>query len=334
MKRSLSLCGLIWVCAAVSLWGQQDNSNLGGLYIPSETSMTIFGNLNFSEGGAFNRPGIITTYKHPIKKGIIHFAESSHWLGTSDTKFVDGYAGSFHKESFVFPIGGDENYKPVAVSNSYGSFAAYYPKSSSDLGSQLTPDLEKINKREYWHISTAHESKITLSWNSDTRIDDLIRERDLETLTIVAFKDGQWYPIESSIDKYMLDKSKDQVTYSDTKSNAKTGSITTGIELVAGEFEFFTLGTLAVEEIEAIQFTMSPNPQMLDDIVDIYYELPNSEGGQLFILSSDNQLTHSQKIVDQAGIVSLNSFKDSGSYFVGIQDSRGEICFKTVIIVD
>ncbi len=325
----------MWVSTAVSLWGQQDNSNLGGLYIPAETSMTIFGNLNFSEG-AFNRPGIITTYKHPTKKGIIHFAQSSHWFGTSDNKFIDGYAGSFHQDAFVFPIGGEEIYKPIAVFNSYGSFAAYYPESSFDIGSQVSPALDRIMEHEYWHISIASDSKISLTWGHDSTIDELIREESLDNLTIVAFKDDLWYPIESSVDEYTIDVTKDQLAYGIERPSKKSGSITTSLELVAGEYEFFTLGQLAIqdEEEQIVEFTMSPNPQVLEDQVNISYDLPDTAGGQLYIFSSNNQLTHSEKITDQAGSIIIDSFKESGSYIVGIQDSQGKVKFKNIIIVD
>jgi len=336
MRRASSFCIAVMLCSTIVLFGQQNNSNLGGgLFIPSESSITVFGNLSFSKGGSGISPGIVTTFRHHTKKGILHFAESSKWNGTSESQYVDGYAGSFHNESFMYPIGQNNKYRPAATTKSFKAFAAYYEEGNRNIGTELSNELKKIHKSEYWHINVFEDSKVILTWIQDSYIDRLLDDQDIDQLTIVGFKDGMWREIASDLDPFMINTDSNTISHSTTKSNKNRGSITTTFDINAEEFQYFTLGIKAeFEEDQIMEFTMSPNPQILNNMIEVIYELPNKQGGQLLIFSSDNQLLHIQKIEGRKGSVSIDAFKESGSFIVGVQDNLGKIMFKNIIIVD
>ena len=132
-------------------------------------------------------------------KGYLNFGAGSSWTGASEDGYVDGYVTVFHDEPFVFPIGHNGQYRPIAISGGAKTVAAYYNESPEEAffatttASNLDPssNIERVSNQEYWEVRGAEPVNITLAWGASSNIPD-ITNGDVNNLTILGWKDGQW----------------------------------------------------------------------------------------------------------------------------------------------
>lgn len=101
-------------------------SSVGGNLTIDETgTVYVYGEHSFLDGGGFINPGMITTSRTGAK-GYLIFVKGSSWKGASQGGFVNGYVQVTHDQPFIFPIGEETTFRPVAISGAEGTTAAYF----------------------------------------------------------------------------------------------------------------------------------------------------------------------------------------------------------------
>jgi hypothetical protein len=204
----------------------------------------------------------------------ITFGENSSWFGAGNDGCVDGYAKKYGSTPFTYPVGDNGAYRPIALSNPGGVSVAYFgvdPNSavtSNAFGgssysalpvggpfstSSYDNNLRTISSDEYWHVDGSTNSKVTLSWDSNSDLATLA-ESDLENLTIVGWDGSEWVEIESEIDIFALDNEAYDGSFSSTASNITLGSITSKNNVDLSNYSIFTFGCLTIYRLEASVF--------------------------------------------------------------------------------
>ncbi len=323
---------LVTVCTFVTgqiLYAQLHT--LSNLHVSGNTSFTIPGTLNFAQAnGAL--PGSISTAKAGAK-GFINFAEGSDWTGASDAQFIDGYVKVLHDNPFVFPIGSDNTYRPIAISGGANTSAAYFDKNPAKLiatatrrksTSTASTDLQLVEKG-YWNLSGKQSTAITLTWNKEAAIGTLT-EGEVSNLKVLGLRKGQWEVIPSSVDKQTL-------IDANQSSNLVNGSISTTTEVIPSEYKYFTLGAVRTPVGETT-FNVYPNPSLARLPLNIAYELPAATQGTLKVYSALGSLLVERSISDTQGVITLSEITTvPGSYNVTITDQTGKTFSQQLIVV-
>lgn len=240
-------------------------SGVGGSFtIHEDGSFTIFGAHSFEDGSGFISSGMIKTARTG-NKGYLNFGAGSSWTGASEEGYVDGYVMVYHDDPFVFPIGHNGKYRPIAISGGAKTMAAYYDESpkeaffASTAASNLDPNsnIERISNEEYWEVRGAEPVNITLAWGAASNVPD-ITNNDLNNLTILGWKDGQWKEVASK-----TEADTPSALMSSTASSE--GAISTSVEVIPDEYTYFTLGaktsaTSRTLPVEFIPLALYPNP--------------------------------------------------------------------------
>jgi len=98
--------------------------SIGNTYIHNRGESVVFGQHDFDNGGFGVLPGIVGT-ERANEKGFLSFSNVSlGWINGGDEKYVDGYVKYYGADPFTFPIGDDNEFRPIAVSGSADSRAA------------------------------------------------------------------------------------------------------------------------------------------------------------------------------------------------------------------
>ena len=128
----------------------------------------------------------------------LHFLEDARHEQTSSRRHVDGYVSKSGIDSFSFPIGDGNRFRPAAISTPNGKndfLAAYYNIDPSNavlpVGAPFSRanhalNLPKISDREYWHIEGADAVRITLSWDFLSNVADLA-DNDINKLVVAGW---------------------------------------------------------------------------------------------------------------------------------------------------
>lgn len=330
---------LVTVCTFVTgqiLYAQLHT--LSTLHVSGNTSFTIPGSLNFAKASG-TLPGSISTAKTGAI-GFINFAEGSDWTGASDAQFINGYVKVLHNNPFVFPIGSDNKYRPIAISGGANTSAAYFDKSPAKLvgktskaksTSTTSLDLQMIEKG-YWNVSGKQSTAITLTWDKEAAIGALT-EGEVANLRVLGLKRGKWEVIPSTVDKHSLNSATHQLTASNQSSNLVNGSISTTTEVIPNEYEYFTLGAVRTVVGET-SFSVYPNPSLSRLPLNIAYELPEATQGTLKVYSALGSLLVERSISDTQGVITLSEITTiPGSYNVTITDHTGKTFSQQLIVV-
>jgi hypothetical protein len=239
---------------------QSQSASFGNTFVHGGVELSVFGaSHDFQNGGNGALPGIIGT-ERTAPMGFFSFVGTANHIGAADNAHVDGYVRTYRTEPFVFPIGDNDKYRPVAVSTASSgapASAAYFgvnpsvaitsslkggnepvlpaggPFSSSSVGS----DLSTVSTTEFWDVRGSTPAQLTLTWEATSNISDLTVGQ-LSSLTIVGWDGSQWVVIPSAIDETAL---------LGGSSTLSTGSITTITPLQPNAYSVYTFGGLMVD---------------------------------------------------------------------------------------
>lgn len=169
-------------------------SNNGGvsLHIP----VTVTSNLNFQKGL------LLTPRTDPAVN--LTFENFGYYTNASDARHINGYAEKIGRDSFSFPIGDGLKLRPaavgqVAIQNSH-YLAAYYRGNPSNAvlpqgapfsisNKQIT--VLRVSDVEYWHIEGSTKTRLTLTWNSASKIDELT-DNDMTRVGVAGWNGSEW----------------------------------------------------------------------------------------------------------------------------------------------
>ena len=143
MKNILSGLAMLLLATISFQLDAQSSKVYGEIFIPDNSSISIFSKHNFHDGNGLY-PGQIST-ERDNNKGYINFSRGSSWVGASDMQYIDGYAKVYHNEAFTFPTGANSRFRPVAISGASRTSAAYYDNDPSFINESGTSKLEPLH---------------------------------------------------------------------------------------------------------------------------------------------------------------------------------------------
>jgi len=337
MKNILSGLAMLLLATISFQLDAQSSKVYGEIFIPDNSSISIFSKHNFHDGNGIY-PGQIST-ERDNRKGYINFSHGSSWVGASDMQYIDGYAKVYHNEAFTFPTGANSRFRPVAISGAPKTSAAYYDNDPSFINesgtSKLEPLLSQISEQEYWDVDGNIRTQVTLTWDERSNIESLT-ESDLNRLTIIGWRGNQWELIPSSIDRFTLDVSNSRARMGSEIANFSVGSITTNENIRPSDYDFITLGTLslAVSSVQP-QFDVYPNPISLTVNPTLNYQFSTNEGGIIRLYSPTNALILEKVVTGDRGVIGLNSpLTKAGVYVIGIVDQNGSSKYQKLVVVE
>ncbi len=130
----------------------------------SGPQITITNNLNFNKG-----------ILHSASNHTINFDNGSSVSGASDSGFVEGPVTKTGNQSFVFPTGANNLYRPIEISApsiTTDQFIAQYsgadPNQYYDVGSR-EQTIDHVSRCEFWSLlrsAGTSQVNVILSWNS------------------------------------------------------------------------------------------------------------------------------------------------------------------------
>ncbi len=160
------------------------------------TSLGVTNELNFENGTVYTpRDGVNVS---------LNFLNDNVYFGSNNTNHVDGYASVSQSYQYTFPVGDNNYLRPLEIlcdDNTvtyHASYNFYDPNTPPSNFSQAftTTDkqifINKISSVEFWTLIGTGEVQATLTWNPNSKIDELTS--NLETLRVVGWSisDNKW----------------------------------------------------------------------------------------------------------------------------------------------
>ena len=163
-------------CATTQAFYNLNIKNSGGITISSGTNQ-VSNNLNFTNG-------VIT------QNATLQLLNAATATGASNTGFVIGPIVKYGNQAFTFPVGGDNLYRPIAISApslATDNFTAqYFYANAFTTYSTMNWDagIDHLSECEYWILNRTGGTSnvnVTLSWNTNscgvTNLDSLLIAR-------------------------------------------------------------------------------------------------------------------------------------------------------------
>ncbi|MBR6083713.1 MAG: T9SS type A sorting domain-containing protein [Salinivirgaceae bacterium] len=145
---------------------------------------------------------LMTTYKQSISQSLtlergiltgnsanpIHLAADATVSGAKPSSYVNGAVEKVKnsEEDFIFPIGGNDRYAPLAINTTAagGTYCAVYKSNAPDNSKQLGANVNTISSKEYWTLTGSGEKpKVSLYWR-DRNFSGLT---DFDVLSVVVY---------------------------------------------------------------------------------------------------------------------------------------------------
>jgi len=240
--------------------------------IQNKGVLSIYGHHNFDAGSGFINPGMIYTDRTK-EGGFLEFGEGSSWSGATKGRFIDGYVRVGHGDAFTFPIGHNDLYRPVSISGAIHTSAAYFSKSPRKSLSKKTIDgLKAVSNAEYWEVNGEERTQLSFVWGRESNISN-ITNGQLDQLTIVGWKNGQWNIIPSEVIKTYTQNGTGSEN-SKTTSSFDSGAISTNTTITPNEYDYFTLGAIGKSILTEHStddgiISVFPNPVVKELTVDL-----------------------------------------------------------------
>ena len=299
-------------------------SSGGNLAIGENGSVYIYGAHSFASGSGLISPGMIETSRGN-GKGYLIFSQGSSWKGAGEEQFVDGYVQVMHDQPFVFPIGAGTTFRPVAISGAMGTSVAYYQGNPLKVGKNIQIANYKISSKEYWDIIGNLPTKVILTWGEGEYIKQLTKSQ-LDDLSIMGLKDGQWTPIASAI----INEPVDQLL-TISESTFEKGLITTVDAIIPNDYELFALGNkdILIDKIAAIK--VFPNPVAKDLYIDI--KKTGIVNGSIHIYDVNGRQVTARNFNDQSRAIQYFDVSDyaNGLFKVQVQSTDLQLTEQFVV---
>ncbi|SNR71713.1 gliding motility-associated C-terminal domain-containing protein [Maribacter sedimenticola] len=251
----------------------------------------------------------------------INFQNNSFYNGENNNSKVDGYAAISNTANFTFPIGQRNTLRPLTIesndSNDYAKAAYYFenPEMPSIFPTSYNTvntdeDLVIVSEYEFWHLESSIPSKVTLTWNEQSNVDEL--GGFLSDLKVVGW---------SKIKKQWINLGNTKVL-----GDLTTGSITS-IEFIPDDYEILTIGGSndfleKLDNITLDNYFMTPNGDGKNDFL-VIDGIENSPNNSLQIYNRYGRLVYSRNnynnefdgLSNVNGVIAKNSGLASGIYY-------------------
>jgi hypothetical protein len=178
--------------------------------------MTLFGNvyiapkneMHLASGKLYFQSGKIITDRGN-SSGTFSFSNRSSWESASHNNHVDGLIRFYDADEFTFPVGHENVFQPIRISNFSGSdhFDMVYHHRAHEF-TQSVDSIAGVSDTHFWELRNPRgKGKVVLSWNVFTNIDILLAvapfpEKAMDLITIGGFDGTHWIPIESELSSF------------------------------------------------------------------------------------------------------------------------------------
>ncbi|GGD10639.1 gliding motility-associated C-terminal domain-containing protein [Hyunsoonleella pacifica] len=189
----------------------------------------------------------------------IDYLNNSFYILEDDERNTDGYASYSGDLSFTFPIGNNDKLRPLITTNATPNTivkAAYFDENpnfpstfTTNFNTEaLEPIIGEVSIIEFWDFDGPQNSFVTLTWNSESEIDNLVP--DLSKLRVVGWHitDQQWKDLGNT----------------STTGSLSEGTITSFL-FNPSDYEIITFGALITEDDINIYNLVSPNDDGIND---------------------------------------------------------------------
>ncbi len=228
-KPGKALWGIAATLALAAPVGAQVQNNQN-IYVAD------YGVFNLTQGNfAFGTAPALTQTTKTTNHGVVAFGQNAAWSGASDSHHLNGYARYYGNSFFIAPVGDGGTYAPAGIdpAGTSGVDVAYFKANPSTLGATLNSGINAISGIEYWKISGATNSKITLTWRAGSNISSLLLTPSLTYITILGYDGTKWVEIPSFYDITSI---------LGGTSDTTSGSITSTAEVNIAAYQAFTIG--------------------------------------------------------------------------------------------
>ncbi|NJB36020.1 gliding motility-associated C-terminal domain-containing protein [Croceivirga sp. JEA036] len=228
-------------------------ANDAGLVL--QTPLIIRNNLNFISGQLFT--------PHTDPTITASFLVDAFFNGESNSSFVDGFAEIKDKADFSFPVGDQEQLRPLLINsngvNSTASCAYLLENPTAPISvdfsldtNNTVNDIGDVSTTEFWILKGAISSTVTVSWNTRSQLAAMATE--VEDIVLVGWSKaaGRWTIIGNSA----------------TSGNLNEGFLVSN-SFIPNDFEAITFGTTPIPTD-----TFATNYPTLGN----YFVSPNGDG--------------------------------------------------------
>ena len=191
--------------------------------------------------------GIITTPRNSVDFPI-NLLDNAIYVGSENTRNIDGYATYSGDLEYTFPIGDDTRLRTLSIESGASkntTKAGYFyesPDSSVDFPFSLDRDIREdgiynISSFEFWDLDGNIPTKATLTWDIFSNISQILDSQPLVELTVVGWSKSkqEWVNLGNT----------------DITGNLSVGTITSN-SFTPNDYEaitFAVLGDVLVENL-------------------------------------------------------------------------------------
>ncbi len=236
----------------------------GNTVIFNDLEIDVANNLFIRTGvgvtnGANFITGLVVTDRNTPNISL-DFINDAFYSGVMDSRHTDGYASISGNDSFTFPIGDDNRFRPMIVSaieSKRASSGAYFfedPNSPSTFGTNFNTNTKQarintVNPTEFWDLNGATETSVTLTWDANSNVNFLAD--DIEDFLVVGWNinDAEWQDLGNT----------------QTTGDITTGSITS-IPFTPNEYAVLTIGS-ANTATQSLNYGISPDGDGINDVL-------------------------------------------------------------------
>lgn len=136
----------------------------------------------------------------------LEFMNHNLYAGEDNQRHVDGYVSVSEKSNFTFPIGDDNSLRPMilsatgTISKFTGAYFSINPNNApyNYDTSQKQAFIENISTKEFWDLDGSAETRITLTWDNNSEINNITS--DINLLRVVGWNEteGKWIDLGMS----------------------------------------------------------------------------------------------------------------------------------------
>ncbi len=237
-----------------------------------ENSINVLNNTNFIDGNV----------ETPLSDQTIflNFRDTGFFTGENDASKVTGYAAMTDRDIFSFPVGDDEQLRPLLLNaqenTSLAVCAYFFEDPTNPVSIPQSFDVERkvrrigtVSNREFWILQSDTPSTVTISWNPRSDFAS-IPNLEPEGIIVVGWskQSNQWIIIGNT-----------------AQSGDLNQGFVTSETFVPNEFEAITFGTVplptdtfAVNNPTLGNYFLSPNGDGTNDflVIDGMSESPNN----------------------------------------------------------
>lgn len=277
-------------------------------------SLGVTSNLNFIVGD------IVATTR--ATKLDFNFAANSFYNDQNNLRKIDGYSSISGEQTFIFPIGDDDQLRPLlfeseeSITDAQSAYFKENPDFSNSLNASFSIEkkeesIKRVTSKEFWQLNSLAIATITLSWNDVSSIEEITDE--LENIVIVGWNinTAQWESLGAA----------------SINGNLSEGFVKS-LPFNPNEYEILTFGSIAVaaETTDFGDYLISPNGDGVNDFF-VIKDIPANNVLKIFnrygvmVYEKENYISEFNGVSTNNITINRENKLPSAVYFYVLTDS-------------